>query len=145
MTAITIANTKVSTFADLGTIPTADLLAYHNKITGKDTKKFASRTKALQQVWPLVETELAQAEALSNEEEKTEEAPKPTKSPLKTRVDDLLALLSAGPKTVSEIAAGLELPTEKKARSIIDAARRAGHKVACVGRNTFGLTADGEK
>lgn len=57
---------------------------------------------------------------------------------LKARVDDLLAALASGPRTVAELAEALGME-QKKVRSTIDTARRVGHTIACVGRGTFAL------
>ena len=59
---------------------------------------------------------------------------------LAARIDDLIAALEGGPKTVAEITKALGLENEKKARSLIDTARRKGHTLACVGRGTFALS-----
>lgn len=57
---------------------------------------------------------------------------------LKARVEDLLAALASGPRTVAELAEALGME-QKKVRSTIDTARRVGHSIACVGRGTFEL------
>ncbi|EIU7092177.1 ArsR family transcriptional regulator, partial [Pseudomonas aeruginosa] len=57
---------------------------------------------------------------------------------LKARVDDLLAALASGPRTIAELAEALGME-QKKVRSTIDTARRVGHTIACVGRGTFAL------
>lgn len=57
---------------------------------------------------------------------------------LKARVDELLAALASGPRTVAELAEMLGMD-QKKARSTIDTARHVGHAIACVGRGTFAL------
>ncbi|MPS47870.1 hypothetical protein [Methylobacillus sp.] len=57
---------------------------------------------------------------------------------LKARVEDLLAALASGPRTVAELAEALDME-QKKVRSTIDTARRVGHTIACVGRGTFAL------
>lgn len=57
---------------------------------------------------------------------------------LKARVEDLLAALASGPRTVAELAEALDME-QKKVRSTIDTARRVGHSIACVGRGTFEL------
>ncbi|KKN97491.1 hypothetical protein LCGC14_0156100 [marine sediment metagenome] len=57
---------------------------------------------------------------------------------LKARVDELLAALASGPRTVAELAEMLGMD-QKRARSTIDTARRSGHTIACVGRGTFAL------
>ncbi|WP_145144776.1 hypothetical protein [Pseudomonas duriflava] len=57
---------------------------------------------------------------------------------LKARVNELLAALASGPRTVAELAEMLGMD-QKKARSTIDTARRVGHTIACVGRGTFAL------
>lgn len=57
---------------------------------------------------------------------------------LKARVEDLLAALASGPRTVAELAGVLGME-QKKVRSTIDTARRVGHTIACVGRGTFAL------
>ncbi|WP_417447342.1 MULTISPECIES: hypothetical protein [Gammaproteobacteria] len=62
MPVVTIAGTAITGFADLNTVPTGDLLAYYNNITGKTTKQFLKRAKGMQQVWALVEPLLPQAE-----------------------------------------------------------------------------------
>ena len=54
-----IAATNVLSFADLSDVSTADLLAFYNERTGKNTTKFASRAKGQMQVWTLVEAEVA--------------------------------------------------------------------------------------
>ena len=51
----------------------------------------------------------------------------------------LLALLAEGPHTVAEIRDHLGLPTDKKARNVIDRARREGHAVKNIGPCTFGF------
>ncbi|UAW07576.1 hypothetical protein AIIMSPlu_014 [Pseudomonas phage AIIMS-Plu-RaNi] len=54
-----IAATNVLSFADLSDVSTADLLAFYNERTGKNTTKFASRAKGQMQVWALIEAEVA--------------------------------------------------------------------------------------
>lgn len=54
-----IASTNVLSFDDLNNVATADLLAFYNERTGKNTTKFASRAKGLAQVWALIEGEVA--------------------------------------------------------------------------------------
>ena len=54
-----IANTNVLSAADLNDVSTADLLAFYNERTGKNTTKFASRAKGQMQVWALIEAEVA--------------------------------------------------------------------------------------
>ena len=54
---------------DLNDVPTDALLATYNELTGKDTKKFASRGKGIAQVWELI----SEADAAP------EVAPAPTK------------------------------------------------------------------
>lgn len=84
---------------------------------------------------------LATVEAAPATEPSTaEEAPAAAKpAGLRARVDELLAALAGGPKTVAEITQALGLENEKKARSLIDTARRGGYTIACVGRGTFAL------
>ena len=53
-----IAATNVLSFADLSDVSTADLLAFYNERTGKNTTKFASRAKGQMQVWALIEAEV---------------------------------------------------------------------------------------
>lgn len=82
------------------------------------------------------------ATALSTAEEPAESAAtaqgKAQPAGLKARVDELLAALASGPRTVAELAEILGMD-QKKARSTIDTARRVGHTIACVGRGTFAL------
>lgn len=168
MSAVTIFNTPITRFEDLNKVSTDDLLAYYNGITGRDTKQFSKRAKGMQQVWKLIEDEVSQdgrrkaqspARAVTAESkpEETrrkpaskevapaaapETAEKPAKEgSLKTQVGALINALASGPRTVAEIAQELKLANEKRARSLIDAARRAGHSIACVGKGTFSLTA----
>lgn len=54
-----IAATNVLSAADLNDVSTADLLAFYNERTGKNTTKFASRAKGQMQVWALIEAEVA--------------------------------------------------------------------------------------
>lgn len=54
-----IAATNVLSFTDLSDVSTADLLAFYNERTGKNTTKFASRAKGKMQVWALIEAEVA--------------------------------------------------------------------------------------
>ena len=54
-----IAATNVLSLADLSDVSTADLLAFYNERTGKNTTKFASRAKGQMQVWALIEAEVA--------------------------------------------------------------------------------------
>ncbi|EPS7034680.1 hypothetical protein ACVG95_002207 [Pseudomonas aeruginosa] len=172
---IRIADVTITRFADLNEVSTADLLAYYNSVTGKDTKQFLKRAKGMQQVWALIEPQLAQVEGAAQEEpakvapeqaESVQEpatpatveaapatAPSTAEEPaegaataeakakpagLKARVDDLLAALASGPRTVAELAEALGME-QKKVRSTIDTARRVGHTIACVGRGTFAL------
>lgn len=172
---IRIADVTITRFADLNEVSTADLLAYYNSVTGKNTKQFLKRAKGMQQVWALIEPQLAQVEEAAQEEpaevapeqaESVQEpatlatveaapgtAPSTAKEPaegaataeakakpagLKARVEDLLAALASGPRTVAELAEALGME-QKKVRSTIDAARRVGHTIACVGRGTFAL------
>lgn len=163
-----IAGTAITRFEDLNEVSTADLLAYYNSVTGKNTKQFLKRAKGMQQVWALIEPQLAQLEEAA-QEETAEVAPEqatpvtveaaPATPPstaeepaegtataeakakpagLKARVDDLLAALASGPRTVAELAEALGME-QKKVRSTIDTARRVGHTIACVGRGTFAL------
>ena len=169
MTAMTIAGTAIACFTDLHKVSTPDLLAYYNSVTGKTTKQFLKRAKGMQQVWSLVEPQLAQVEraevvleyaesvaepaaqatmeaapatSSSTAEESVECAAtieaKAKPAGLKARVDELLAALASGPRTVVELAEMLGMD-QKKARSTIDTARRVGHTIACVGRGTFAL------
>ena len=184
---IRIADVTITRFADLNEVSTADLLAYYNSVTGKNTKQFLKRAKGMQQVWALIEPQLAQVEGAAQEEpaevapeqaESVQEpatlatvgaapatAPSTAEEPaegaaaaeepaegaaateakakakpagLKARVDDLLAALASGPRTVAELAEALGME-QKKVRSTIDTARRVGHTIACVGRGTFAL------
>lgn len=41
----------VEKYADLKAVPTGALVAWYNKLTGKETKKFSSREKGEAQVW----------------------------------------------------------------------------------------------
>lgn len=173
---IRIADVTITRFADLNEVSTADLLAYYNSVTGKNTKQFLKRAKGMQQVWALIEPQLAQVEGAAQEEpaevapeqaESVQEpatlatveaapatAPSTAEEPaegaataeakakpagLKARVEDLLAALASGPRTVAEITQVLGMENEKRARSLIDTARRGGHTIACVGRGTFAL------
>lgn len=54
-----IAATNVLSFTDLSDVSAADLLAFYNERTGKNTTKFASRAKGQMQVWALIEAEVA--------------------------------------------------------------------------------------
>lgn len=172
---IRIADVTITRFADLNEVSTADLLAYYNSVTGKNTKQFLKRAKGMQQVWALIEPQLAQVEEAAQEEpaevapeqaESVQEpatpatveaapatAPSTAEEPaegaataeakakpagLKARVEDLLAALASGPRTVAELAGVLGME-QKKVRSTIDTARRVGHTIACVGRGTFAL------
>ncbi|AQZ95757.1 hypothetical protein ACFSB1_07145 [Halopseudomonas phragmitis] len=172
---IRIADVTITRFADLNEVSTADLLAYYNSVTGKNTKQFLKRAKGMQQVWALIAPQLAQVEGAAQEEpaevtpeqaESVQEpatlatveaapatAPSTAEEPaegaataeakakpagLKARVEDLLAALASGPRTVAELAGALGME-QKKVRSTIDTARRVGHTIACVGRGTFAL------
>lgn len=172
---IRIADVTITRFADLNEVSTADLLAYYNSVTGKNTKQFLKRAKGMQQVWALIEPQLAQVEGAAQEEpaevapEQAESVQEPAtlatveaapattpstaKEPaegaatpeakakpagLKARVEDLLAALASGPRSVAELAEALGME-QKKVRSTIDTARRVGHTIACVGRGTFAL------
>jgi len=169
MTAVIVANTAINSFADLNKVSTADLLAYYNSVTGRNTRQFLKRAKGMQQVWALIEPQLGRVEEAVLEEpvevapgqaESVQEpatpatvgaipATEPAESAataqgnaqpagLKARVDELLAALASGPRTVTELAEMLGMD-QKKARSTIDTARRVGHTIACVGRGTFAL------
>lgn len=79
-----IANTIVTSETHLNEVSTADLLAFYNERTGKNTTKFASRAKGMAQVWALVKDEvnaeleqcLAELEAeVTAEAAETAEAP----------------------------------------------------------------------
>lgn len=174
---IRIADVTITRFADLNEVSTADLLAYYNSVTGKNTKQFLKRAKGMQQVWALIEPQLAELQEAAQEEpakvapeqaESVQEpatlatvgaapatAPSTAEEPaegaataeakakakpagLKARVEDLLAALASGPRTVAELAEALGME-QKKVRSTIDTARRVGHSIACVGRGTFEL------
>lgn len=111
----------ICTRADIEQLPTEELLALYNELTGKATKRFANRDKGLEQVWKALEA--------------AGRAAQPSASP----VDGLLALLAERPHTVAEIRELLGLPSDKKARNVIDRARREGHAVKNVGPCTFGL------
>ena len=65
---IRIADVTITRFADLNEVSTADLLAYYNSVTGKHTKQFLKRAKGMQQVWALIEPQLAQVEEVAQEE-----------------------------------------------------------------------------
>lgn len=54
-----IATTNVLSAADLNDVSTAELLAFYNERTGKNTTKFASRAKGQAQVWAIIEAEVA--------------------------------------------------------------------------------------
>ena len=151
---IRIADTTITCFADLNEVSTADLLAYYNSVTGKTTKQFLKRAKGMQQVWALIEPQLVQSEEAAQEEPATSATveaapttapstaePKAKPAGLKARVDDLLAALASGPRTVAELAEALGME-QKKVRSTIDTARRVGCTVACVGRGTFALAGE---
>ena len=167
MSAVIISGTTIANFADLNKVSTADLLAFYNERTGKNTKQFLKRAKGMQQVWVLIEAEVAQqddAPAIiegipfvvvdSPDETKRAETPsapaageqgtatEASRPALKTQVGALVEALAAGPRTVADIAQGLKLANEKRARSLIDAARRAGHSIACIGRGTFSLAGE---
>lgn len=172
MSQVIIAGTTIANFADLNKVSTADLLAFYNERTGKATKQFLKRAKGMQQIWALIEGDVAQQgqvpaavggipfvvvdspkEDAGCEHERVETpelltgvkaAPATAASSverpaLKTQVGALVDFLASGPQTVAEIAQELKLANEKRARSLIDAARRAGHSIACVGRGTFKL------
>ena len=47
-------NFEIKTEADLHVVPTPALVATYNELTGKETKKFASRTKGIEQVAKLI-------------------------------------------------------------------------------------------
>ncbi|WP_412851476.1 hypothetical protein [Ectothiorhodospira shaposhnikovii] len=165
---LAIADTTITCFEDLNQLSTAEILAAYNEATGKNTKQFAKRAKGMQQLWAVIadKVEAAQAQAQEPEaveaaqEEPAEVAPEQAESVqehaaapstaeeapaaakpagLRARVDELLAALAGGPKTVAEITQALGLENEKKARSLIDTARRSGYTIACVGRGTFAL------
>lgn len=65
---IRIADVTITRFADLNEVSTADLLAYYNSVTGKNTKQFLKRAKGMQQVWALIEPQLAQLQEAAQEE-----------------------------------------------------------------------------
>lgn len=157
-----IAGTAITRFEDLNQLSTAEILAAYNEATGKNTKQFAKRAKGMQQLWAVIadKVEAAQvqkADAVpAAQEEPAEVAPEQAESVqkpatasstaeakakpagLKARVEDLLAALASGPRTVAELAEALDME-QKKVRSTIDTARRVGHSIACVGRGTFEL------
>lgn len=177
MTTVTIADTAITCFADLNKVSTGELLAYYNRVTGRKTKQFLKRSKGMQQVWVLVEPQLAQsvelapAEAVEPAQQEpaapaceqderagsltaaTTGAAVPAAAPssaeeasttgkaagLKAQVGGLVEALSCGPRSVADITLTLGLANEKRARSLIDTARRLGHSIACVGRGTFAL------
>jgi hypothetical protein len=164
MSTVTIANTPITCFEDLNKVSTADLLAYYNSITGKTTKQFLKRAKGMQQVWALVEPQLAQVEEPAPAEVVKPAQPEPAEAAptthaaasssveealtankaagLKTQVGTLVEALSSGPRSVADITQALGLANEKRARSLIDTARRLGHSIACVGRGTFALASN---
>lgn len=53
------------------------------------------------------------------------------------RVQQLVALLGKGPRTVAEIAKALGLEGERAARGVIDKARRSGVEIENVARGIF--------
>lgn len=167
MSQVMISGTTIANFADLNKVSTADLLAFYNERTGKATKQFLKRAKGMQQVWALIEAEVAQQDetpavvegvpfvvVASPDESTPAETPsapatgeqatatEASRPALKTQVGALVEALAVGPQTVAEIAQGLKLSNEKRARSLIDAARRAGYSIACVGRGTFSLAGE---
>lgn len=82
--------------ADLYDVSTADLLNFYNRETGKETKKFASRSKGIEQVLKLVSETTPESEESVPEQPKAEapapapapapEQPKPRKANPKRRV-----------------------------------------------------------
>lgn len=76
---IRIADVTITRFTDLNEVSTADLLAYYNSVTGKNTKQFLKRAKGMQQVWALIEPQLAQVEGAA-QEEPAEAAPEQAES-----------------------------------------------------------------
>lgn len=60
MSKVVIAGVTINKLADLNSLSTADLLAFYNKRTGKNTKQFLKRAKGMQQVWALIEADVAQ-------------------------------------------------------------------------------------
>jgi len=166
---LAIADTTITCFEDLNQLSTAEILAAYNEATGKNTKQFAKRAKGMQQLWAVIADKVEAAQAQEPEaveaaqEEPAEVAPEQAESVqehatapstaeeapaaakpagLRARVDELLAALAGGPKTVAEITQALGLENEKKARSLIDTARRGGYTIACVGRGTFALVGE---
>lgn len=45
---------EITSAADLEAVPTADLVNTYNQLSGKSTKKFATRAKGIEQVWGLI-------------------------------------------------------------------------------------------
>lgn len=85
-----IANTIVTSEAHLNEVSTADLLAFYNERTGKNTTKFASRAKGMAQVWALIKDEVT------------------------AELEQCLAELEA--ETTTKAAETTEAPAEKKTR-----------------------------
>lgn len=85
-----IANTTVTSETHLNEVSTADLLAFYNERTGKNTTKFASRAKGMAQVWALIKDEVA------------------------AELEQCLAELEA--EVTAEAAEAAEAPAEKKTR-----------------------------
>ena len=109
------------TRAEIEQLASDDLLALYNELTGKSTTKFRSRAKCQEQVWEALEAAGRNAQTVAS------------------LVGELLTLLTTRPHTVAELCDRLGLPSDKKARNIIDRARREGHAVKNVGPHTFGL------
>lgn len=58
-----IAEIAINNEADLKKVSTADLLDFYNEATGKNTSKFASRTKGEQQVWKMIKEDVEKMES----------------------------------------------------------------------------------
>ncbi|MCV4115282.1 hypothetical protein [Pseudomonas aeruginosa] len=97
---IRIADVTITRFADLNEVSTADLLAYYNSVTGKNTKQFLKRAKGMQQVWALIEPQLAQVEGAA-QEEPAEVAPEQAES---VQEPTTLATVEAAPATAPSTA-----------------------------------------
>lgn len=128
---IVIANTEVSTAADLAKVATPDLLAFYNETTGKATKKFASRAKGEAQVWAVVEAKLAEQvperDSSLPRKVRVKVARKVMKGdrPRETTADGkvLLELEQRGATTIAALAAALGR-TERQVRNSISYLRR---------------------
>lgn len=66
---------SIASKSDLKDIPNMSLVALYNKLTGKETKKFASREKGEAQVWRELERQQATAAVKAPQEPKAKKAP----------------------------------------------------------------------